>query len=1088
MSQVVRDTVLVLCLAALPAIGQEAPFQKLYTGDEATGDQVLFLYQFLPGQSAKDNSGHGHDLTLRDQAGYVADGPLTGAGALESFATVAGAEKPGGAMAKSSARLTPAGAFTLEVWLKPKAEMAQTPLAMLVDKKYFNYTKDLPEANNDYCLFVRKIKEGKQQVVAYLGYGQDSAFYTSDPVAFETGVWRHVAFTYNGTGVGRFFLDGKPIGRTVQSGRGPVVAGKHPLVLGDRVGSSYQGFPGFLGQVRMVNGIAAAFQGAVEMAALEGRRVFERFEAAAGLRLLVSSDLSEPVREVVISAEVATGPREVARLPELAAGGQATVAVPLETALRPGDYSVVARLAGRSDRGPVKVEATVPVTIVARQPERMPVVLWGADTNLDRVAPIGFTHQVVTHAWYEKIWELGAEAPAETPAGLAAKTALLDEHLRRGLRGVGYVYEPHYLEGKPELLARFGRVTRDGQRTDRPSLCASFPELETFCRNTGRAVTRAFGSHPAFDGCLVHSEQRDGTEVCFHEHDKAAYRQATGQSIPDAVASKYGVRYTSLKGFPAHRVVPDDDAILTYYRWFWKQGDGWNKLHTATHEGLKDGARPGFWDWYDPVTRVPAVWGSGGAVDVVSTWTYSYPGPLKLGQTCDEVLAMAEGTGQRVMKMTQIIWYRSGTAPKLPEREADRADWEKEQPDAPFITIAPDHLREALWCELARPVEGVMYHGWGSLVPEAKPGAYRCTNLKTKDALAELVRDVVRPLGPMLRHVPDAPMDVAILESFASQVFAGRGSWGWGDSWEADCHVVCQYAQLQPKILFDEHVLRDGLDRYQVLVMPYCDVLTRAVAERVKAFQNRGGIVVGDRDLCPAIVPDILLTAHKRTGKADEDKAALLQLAAGLRAELDAVYQRYAETDQPDVVCRRRRAGQADYLFVINDRRQFGKYVGHHRKVMEDGVPVTATVRCRRPGAVVYDVLARKLVPTTAEPGGSAWKTALGPGEGRLYVLLDQPVAAVTVTAPGAARGAAIELRAAVNGPDGRPLKAVVPLEVEIVDPQGRPAEFTGYHAAPDGQWSQRIVPAANDLPGRWTVKVTELLSGRVGQATFTVT
>ncbi len=91
---------------------------------------------------------------------------------------------------------------------------------------------------------------------------------------------------------------------------------------------------------------------------------------------------------------------------------------------------------------------------------------------------------------------------------------------------------------------------------------------------------------------------------------------------------------------------------------------------------------------------------------------------------------MAAGAGrpQQVMKMTQIIWYRSQTAPepKTPAAALPyQARWELEQPDAPFITIAPMHLREAFWTKIARPIRGIMYHGWQSLVPCDAPGGYR---------------------------------------------------------------------------------------------------------------------------------------------------------------------------------------------------------------------------------------------------------------------------------------------------------------------------------------------------------------------------
>jgi uncharacterized protein YfaS (alpha-2-macroglobulin family) len=53
----------------------------------------------------------------------------------------------------------------------------------------------------------------------------------------------------------------------------------------------------------------------------------------------------------------------------------------------------------------------------------------------------------------------------------------------------------------------------------------------------------------------------------------------------------------------------------------------------------------------------------------------------------------------------------------------------------------------------------------------------------------------------------------------------------------------------------------------------------------------------------------------------------------------------------------------------------------------------------------------------------------------------------------------------------------LVPVHVEIIDPQGRPAEYTGYYGAKDGQLAIGIDLAANDLSGRWTIRAHELAS-----------
>jgi len=59
------------------------PWDTLYTGEEATGEHVLGLWQFLPGQETKDNSGKGHELKLRGNSRFAAGGKF--GNCLESF-------------------------------------------------------------------------------------------------------------------------------------------------------------------------------------------------------------------------------------------------------------------------------------------------------------------------------------------------------------------------------------------------------------------------------------------------------------------------------------------------------------------------------------------------------------------------------------------------------------------------------------------------------------------------------------------------------------------------------------------------------------------------------------------------------------------------------------------------------------------------------------------------------------------------------------------------------------------------------------------------------------------------------------------
>ncbi len=606
-------------------------------------------------------------------------------------------------------------------------------------------------------------------------------------------------------------------------------------------------------------------------------------------------------------------------------------------------------------------------------------------------------------------------------------------------------------------------------------------------------MAQTYGHFPAYRAALAHTEVRGNAQPCFHQHDRDAFKKATGLEIPKQIKSKWGVRHTTIKDFPKDRVIDDDNPIYRYYRWFWKEGDGWNRMNTELTRGLKSTGRKDFWVFTDPAVRVASVYGSGGEVVVISQWTYSYPDPIRIGIATDELLAMAGGAShkQQVMKMTQIIWYRRSTAP-IPEKgkqsPAFKAGWEVEEAEAPFITIAPMHLREAFWTKIARPIRGIMYHGYQSLVPCESTSGYRFTNENTHHELARLTHEVLQPLGPTLLNVPGVKSDVALLESFASQVFAGRGAYGWCGKWSGDAHLVAQYAHLQPDIVYDETIVQRGLDGYRVLIMPNCDVITKKMVAVIKKFQARGGLVVGDENTTPAVKPDIVLKSYTRVGLADKDKAALLALAAELRGKLDAKYSRRVDSSNPNVIPYRRQFKDTDYVFVVNDNREFGQYVGHHGLVMENGLPSEASLSVRRGGSCVYDLVEHQAVASKEKDGTTSFDVALGPCDGRLFMVCDRPIDAVKITAPkSTSRGNQLRCEGTVVDTDGKPLQAVVPMEIAIRDPAGHKTEFSGYWAAIDGRATIDLDIAPNDPFGTWQIEARELASGKTARQYFRV-
>jgi len=918
-----------------------------------------------------------------------------------------------------------------------------------------------------------------------------------------------VAFVYDGMGTGNFFVDGVFAGGQTYPERRSIVPGAHNLSIGDRIGSNYRGFPGLLDQVR-ISDVALEFR-SVSLALDMPRRVFVRMEEAPSLRLTATNLRHIAIPSASIKVLRDTTVLHTFALPNLVPGESHTFSFTFDTAVRPDTYNLAASISILGDIPYNATEQFTPLTIVARPlPHTMPVVLWGnALDQMDEARDIGFTHCLGLGCDYRAVWEAGAPTAAGTPEQVAKSMENLDKALLHNMRIIASL-SPGSWAGSQE---GYQRIQIDGSPYDRSDVCALFPRVQQFCNDVGVSMANTYGAHPAFAGALIHTEVRDHSNLCFHEHDRAAFRDFSGYDIPGGVKNIRGISRNTLPEFPSNGVIPDDYPWYVYYRWVWKTGDGWNGLHTQVHKGLQQGVNSGFWTFHDPAVPCASVFGSGGNLDYLSHWTYSYPDPIRIGLCTDELFCMAAGSDrqdQQVMKMTQIIWYRSQTAPE-PGEEAQlarpdfmdkdtqpdnasaettdkyQAEWERRIPDARFITIAPMHLREAFWTKISRPIQGIMYHGWGSLVEEVAHGSYRYTHPDTRNELKRLVEEIVTPLGPALMQIPDRPADVAMLESFASEMFAGRGTYGWNGSWAGDMYLILLYAGLQPDILFEESIQRFGLDKYKVLVMPDCDVLPESIVHAVVTFQAKGGIVVGDERLCPAITPAIRIETHSRPKEADVARAMNQEKAVQLRMNLDPKYTRYVDCNTPDVIPRLRSYGTTDYLFAVNDKREFGDYVGHHGLVMENGLPTDAVLSIAREG-FVYDVLQSKQMDTKEENGKTLINWHFGPCDGALFMITRRPIKGIKIeTVDEVARGDTATIDIKVCDDSGNALDAIVPVEFIITDPAGREGEYSGYYGAVGGILQVAYEVAANDFTGVWQVTARELASGCRNNAYFRV-
>lgn len=1050
------------CLSS-PLHALQETWETGYTKTDATGPQVLGYWKFDgEGEAAlKDVSDKGSDLTLH---GGVLNAQGKFGGALESFPGFPAQDKRHAAVTAINPKLSPKGAFTLEMWIRPKSEEFKPERrCYLLDKKYVDHT--------DYQWLIGEADQGGlRRLSVVLGFGSESKTLYSELLKLTADEWQHVAFTYDGAGEGKFYLNGSAAGVTKLAGYGPLVPGTRPLSIADRIGSNYGGFPGLIDEVRICHGALSFEQVALQVAST--RQVWRRMEQAKPVEILCTNLRRETLKGAKLTVDFA-GKAEKFLLPDLAPGKVHTAKFTVNTALKAAMYDMRARF----ETGGYSTEKNAQFQFVPRLSPRMPVIMWGASAEvMDQVKDLGFTHFIGLRADNSETWAQKKPMPPGRPEVIEANRRDLDAALAKGLEVVAAISPDRDFAGKTS----FHRLDRSGKPQARGNICASMPEFAPFFQNVGTSVAKAYGDHPAFTSVLVNTEVRDASSPSFNPVDVENYRKFANTAIPPEVTFRSGVEWAKLKDFPQDRVIPDDHPILNYYRWFWTVGDGWNDLHTALHKGVKSTGRRDLWTFFDPAVRQPSISGAGGGVDVISHWTYTYPDPQKIGMCADQLFAMAEATGRRqqIMKMTQIIWYRSQTAPINPKAPNETVPWDDHDADAAYITIAPMHLKEALWTKIARPIQGIMYHGWQSLVPSTSVSGYRYTNPNTAPVLKHLMHDVIEPLGPTLMAIPDERSEVAFLESFTSQMFARRGTYGSNNDWGADVWLALQHAHVQTDILYEETLVKkNGLSGRKVLVMPFCDVLTKSVVDRITEWQKKGGKIVADEYLCPGLKADFLLPPFRRAKKNAEDKAKVLEIAKTLGT---FSLPQKAMCDNPEIIVRTRKFGDATYVFVVNDHREAGTYVGQHGMVMENGLPSTGTVSIKAETANVYELTGTQFIlPKRNDDGTSSWPVNLGPCDGRIFMVTPKPILGIRLDLPeNATAGNTARASVHLTTSQDAPLKAVVPVRVTIRDASGKTAEGSGHYAAENGVVDIDLNLAPNEDPGMWEVRVKELASG----------
>ena len=603
----------------------------------------------------------------------------------------------------------------------------------------------------------------------------------------------------------------------------------------------------------------------------------------------------------------------------------------------------------------------------------------------------------------------------------------------------------------------FAIVRRDGTLNDRnhiDGLNAQYRrELERAIVEEGRVLKGL----PGINAIVTASEMRDWDGPSYTPALTNAYRAFSGRDIPpDAVCqdkripwpTRNPVPWWQVKDFPKDRIVPDDWPLLDFYKWVWREGDGWpGALDIVSNTFMREFGRD-IPAEFDPVLRIPSIWGTlGKGVTMLESWCYLAPEPFKVQYYISQMQAIQrERPGRTMIIGLQAILQRSNTSPKKVVPQNPPA-WLKEFPNATYITTAPDMLQEAMWHAFSRRTDGIELHDETSLIDIHRHDAdgYQCTDPEALRRVGKIYGEVGVPLGPLFRAIPERAPVVAVLESASAQILGAHIGFA-PHVYFADAMFIADAANLSPYVIYEDEIKERGIpETVKVVVLPMCDVLTRTTYESLVEFQKRGGRLVGDKKLLAAIRPDATFVTFEEEEKnthgdyddgnqsrfmnSEKRQRAVLAAAKGLK---DAVRVRpYADSDRPDILVHARTYGRADYVFAVNDRRAAGDYIGQWGLVLEKGQPNAGTVTVRREAGAVYDLVRHCAAPFSVKDGVTSIPVSYETNDGRVFMVVDKPLSGLrfsldgtklTVASPD--RDAMIPIR--VDGFGTKPWYAVV--------------------------------------------------------------
>jgi len=852
---------------------------------------------------------------------------------------------------------------------------------------------------------------------------------------------------------------------------------------------------------------------AVQLSQPVQRHGFYRDEDQAQVKFIVSSETDAADLTVTLALENPRYPtqgqlrREEIELGRLPAGEQREVAFEFQPKLwRSGDYLLTVKVQSRNT---TVAQDAIELFLRRRpNPDRMLVNCWG-EGDPARLAQFGFNQVKVWQDFTLSRWTNGEYQQPDNPMRMFQPDAapqrqhiidMFDECLKHGMWG--YI-QIEYLRRVPEGIEEAYAQKRSGQGLqerstgffgrEQPRPNPWHPRVAQVICDYYRKALSAWRDLPAWHAVLLNSESECNLDVYGNDYWLQMAKQELGFEVPEDATDPWGAKGRPL---PEDGIVDANDPYYRFYRWWWERGEGQGVLHAKVAEAIHQ-VRPDVVTWHDPALRQPFVRGRLAGLDQILHWSYAHPNVARFPLIADQLKLASTEAQESVLMVQLIVWGTVAIPPRGPHWGYVRRDGQMYLP-----AHSPTIVREATWLALSRGIDGLSYHGLETVdrqrMTRSDPRiraegigyrGYLYSNPDTLLAVKQMSEQVVQPYGMVIKRLQPAKAPVAMLLSTANSVLPCRDA----EDFIAD-EAGCMYAKLQaahiPVVpLYEVDLEQRGLDGYKAIALPGCRVLPRHIYRIIREFADSGGIVIADQYLEPEF-PNVVQLPRENSvwgGEAAIQEEVLAQ-AQVVRQALAGKIRRWADCDSPSVILQTLEEGDTKYLFVINNLRRAGDYLGPWGKVLDDGVAQSVRIRVHQVGGVIYEALARQVVEAQVDGEWLTWQVELGPGEGKIFVVRPNPIQELAVTAPAeVTRGTQVPISVTVQDVTGRPVSGLMPLQVTITDSQGRESDYSGYYLAREGYAQIALPIARNDSSGDWRVRACELLGGKERTTFFTV-